>query len=769
MRLRSLCLLVTLPVTLLSPSAAVAQPAGADVVDESIYNCKPRTASVEITFKPEIELKELLSWAVGFTCKRFVYDPRIVSTGRKVALIAPGKQTPAQAYDMFTTALATLGFTVVPRRTLLEIVETAGGKTKAPQLYKDKLPDASEQVVRYLMRPTHAQPDTLSKALTAFKSDAGDVQPLGAFVLMTDHASNVRDMVTIAKLVDVPGGTDGIYAIPVMHADAAKLLVKIEQLLDVGASGGSSPGSRVPVGRPIGTAEHAVLRETSATPSKILVDERTNTLIVAGTDAAYQRVKALVATLDIALGIEGGTTMHVYQLGSAIADEIAKTLNDAISAQASPSGASGPGGAKPPGSTAPGDLGSLQGPVRVISDPKTNKLLVMASGRDFLSIREVIRELDVPRRQVYIEAMILEVQIDNGRQLGTSSHGGYNYGDSSVLVGGVQAPNLKSTSLESLVSANGLIGGLVGKTLKHSQALLGTSIPSYAILFQALSTNSRTNILSTMPIIVVDNEQAKYQVGTNVPYKKGVMPTSAAANSTISTNIEREKLLLELDIKPHISTDDSILLEVKQSSKDLGSSDPELGPTWSERAVETRVLVRDQQTIVIGGLMQMRDSSSESKVPLLGDIPVLGHLFKYSTKSKKKTNLLILLTPYIIKDHLDLEAIRNRKQREYDEFTGSFRALDGQPYLPRLDYRRKRGVIEEINRTVQDIDAEIAARATLHGPVYVKPGLVEPSAALDVAPTVPTSTAVRTPDVQSLRQAMFVDLPSLQALTTPRP
>lgn len=715
--------LLASPILMLAVSLpAAAQPSERPTTpaDDSIYSCKPRTSQVEITLKPEIELKELLSWAVGFTCKQFVFDPRIISTGRKVTLIAPGKQTPAEAYQMFTTALGTLGLTVLPKGKLLQIVESsmARGGGGLP-IYRDRLPESSEQVVRYLLRPAFAPPETLRQAVTPFKSDAGDVQAIGALLLITDHATNVRDMASIAALVDVPGGSDGIYAIPVRHADAAKLSEKLGQLLGVSASPGASPGAK----------GETTARDNTAVPSKIVVDERTNTLIVAGSATAYQRVKALVETLDISLDIEGGTTMHVYQLGSAIAEELAKTLNEAIQTQ------NGQGDTKP-GSTSGslgGSVASLQGPVRVISDSKTNKLLVMSSGRNFLALREIIRELDVPRRQVYIEAMILEVQISNGTQIGTSSHGGYSVGsDNSLLVGGVQAPDLKSTNLGSLTASNGLLAGIIGKSLEGSQTLFGKSIPSYAILFQALADHSRTNILSTMPIIVVDNEQAKYKVGTNVPYKKGILPTSAATNSTISTNIEREPLLLELEIKPHISTDDSILLEVKQGSKDIGGSDAELGPTWTERSVETRVLVRDQQTIVIGGLMQTREVSSETKVPLLGDVPLLGYLFKYKTTSKKKMNLLIMLTPYIIKDHLDLEAIRSRKQREYDEFVSSFGALDGRPYLPRIDYQRKRGVVEEINRVIQDVEADKAARAALPKRSNVKAGLVETSAARDV-------------------------------------
>ena len=675
--------------------------------DESPYSCKQKTTDVEVTFKSELELKDLVTWAVGFTCKKFVIEPHAASITRKVMLIAPGKQSPAQAWDMFTTALSTIGLTVVPKGKLLVITESATSRQQSLPIYRDALPGESEQVVRYIIRPAYAQIETLKQAVSVFKSDAGDIQVAGTLLIVTDHASNVRDMAGIAKIVDVPGGgSDGVYAIPVHHADATKLVDKLATLLDVTAKAPSAKDATL--AKDTGAA--------ASTPTKLLVDDRTNTLLVAGSEAAYLRVKALVERLDIALEVDGGASIHVYQLGSAIADELAKTLNDAIASQQ-------------PGAEKGGALAAVQGPVKIISDKPTNKLIVVGSGRDFLAVREVIRELDVPRRQVYIEAMILEVLASNGLQFGTSSHTTYSTGSgNSVLVGGVQTPSLKSTSVSSLASQSGLIGGLLGKSLTGTAAsLLGTSFPSYAVMFQALADSTTTNILSTMPIIVVDNELAKYKVGENVPYKKGVLPTSPTSTSSLSTNIERESLLLELEIKPHISTDDQVLLEVKQSSKDKGDDDAELGPTWTERGVETRVLVRDQQTIVIGGLMQMRDETIISKVPLLGDVPVLGHLFKYTTKTKKKMNLLILLTPYIIKDNLDLEMIRSRKQREYDEFFSSRESLEGKPYVPRIDYRRKRGLVEEINRSVGDVESEAAARAALAGKrIEVTPGLVQP-------------------------------------------
>jgi general secretion pathway protein D len=224
--MRSLVMLI-----LLVPLSAIADP-----VDESLYSCKPRPAEVEITMKPEVELKELMTWVIGFTCKRFVLDPRIVSTGKKVTLMAPGKMSPSEAYDMFLVSLATMGLTVVPKGKLMRVVEAAQGKGQTVPIYVDKLPPATDQIVRYMLRAKYVQAEVLSKAIGTLKSDAGDLQVTGTLVVVTDHGSHVRDMVSIARLVDVPGTSDGIYTIPIMHADATKLSEKLTTLLGVAAA-----------------------------------------------------------------------------------------------------------------------------------------------------------------------------------------------------------------------------------------------------------------------------------------------------------------------------------------------------------------------------------------------------------------------------------------------------------------------------------------------------------------------------------------------------
>jgi general secretion pathway protein D len=434
----------------------------------------------------------------------------------------------------------------------------------------------------------------------------------------------------------------------------------------------------------------------------------------------------------------------VYRLENALAKDLAQTLNNALQGrqQQQPGGQRGPGGAPAPAPAAPGpgDLGaSLEGQVRVVNDDPTNSLIVMSSGRDYVAIKDVIHRLDQPRRQVFIEALIMEVQVNKELDLGTSSHGGAPLNNGNTLVlGGVQSANgPKSLAPSSLASLSGLLGGVIGSPLTNSTSFLGTSIPSYAVLFQALATQDNTNILSAPHIIAIDNEKAEFSVGNNIPYQAGLsfggfgLPSTGATGASglpvgsIGQNIQREKLTLDLNVTPHISSNDAVRLEIEQNTKDLGGKDPQLGPTWTERKLKTQVVVHDQESVVIGGLIQEREVYSVSKVPLLGDIPILGYLFKYSTKQKKKTNLLILLTPYIIKDQLDLEAIRERKTREYHEFTASFANLNEMKYEPKLDYRRKRGLVEEINRAVETVEEEQAEINAAGHRQHVEEGAVE--------------------------------------------
>jgi general secretion pathway protein D len=749
----ALCGVVTAPLSSFAqPKTEEKEKAPVPGEDDTLYSCKKKVGPVAVTFKPETELKDLIAFVMGFTCKNFILDPRIVSTGKKVTVIAPLKMSQQDAYRVFLVALSTMGLTVVPKGNILRIVESATAKSETVPIFKKGMPADEDQMVRYVLRPSYAQVETVRAALDGIRSPAGNVQAAGSMIIITDYASQVRDMMSLAKTIDVPGNNEGVYTIPVLHSDATALAAKLNEILGItagGAGGGKvnappAPGRGGAGGAPAGGNASAD-DVSGAVPSKILVDDRTNTLIVVSSEAGYLRVKSLVERLDILLDTEGGSAIRVYNLENALAKDLATTLNTALSqgAQRPAAGAQAGGrpatGAPPPPTPTPGggELGAaLEGQVRITNDDPTNSLIVMSSGRDYLAIKEVIRRLDQPRRQIFIEALILEVTLNKELDLGTSSHGGLPVNNGGALVlGGVQTSTLKSLQVSSLASLTGLIGGLVGSPLTNSQTFLGTSIPSYAVLFQALATQDNTNILSAPHIIAIDNEKAEFSVGNNIPYQAGLsfggLPTTGTTGGatsplgSIGQNIQREKLTLDLNVTPHISSNDAVRLEIEQNTKDLGGKDPQLGPTWTERKLKTQVVVHDQESVVIGGLIQEREAFNVTKVPLLGDIPLLGYLFKYTTKAKKKTNLLILLTPYIIKDQLDLQNIRERKTREYREFTASFANLNDAKYEPQIDYRRKRGLVEEINVTLKGVEEDAALLNSAGKRQHVMEGAVD--------------------------------------------
>jgi general secretion pathway protein D len=706
--------------------------------DAALYSCKKQKGRFKISLKQEVELKDLLTWVSTFTCKNFIYDSALLQRSKKVTMMTPNEMTPEEAYRLFLVALSTMGNTVVPKGNTLRIVEAQQAKGETVPVYRRGAPGNSDQMVRFILRPSYMSPDLMNGALSVAKSKDGLITPVGNNLIITDYASHVRDMVTLARELDKPSAGEGIYTIRVEHADAKEIAAKVQEILGL-QTGGGGP---VATGTAGGKADVA-----AAVPSKILVDERTNTLIVVADEPGYLRVRALVKRLDLPLGEAGSGSIHVYPLDNATAEELANTLNSALQGSTQPTTPRPPGAGRR-GEPAPaprtgggsfGDLGTaIEGQVRVTHDAPTNSLVVVASGHDFLALRDVIRKLDVPRRQVYIEAVILEVQLGNELKLGSSSHGGLPINDGEALIlGGVQTPDLRSTNLTTLISASGLIGGLIGAPLAESERLLGVSIPSYAVLFQALATSNNTNVLSTPFIMATDNQESEISVGQNIPYQAGLsfggfgLPTTGGGGTTgglpgsIGQNIQREKLTLTMKIKPHINESDMVRLELEQEIKDIGERDAILGPTWTERKVKTQVVVRDQQSIVIGGLMQDRTIYTEAKVPLLGDIPILGYLFKYTSKTKRKTNLLILLTPYVVKDQLDIDQILERKARERNEFVRAFAQLDSNKYLPRIDYRRKRGLIEEINRSVEGVEQDIELLKALDSAEPLPDGVIE--------------------------------------------
>lgn len=732
-------LVAALALSLTAPGQARAQgqEQQIDATEEGLYNCGRARGPVSVSFKPEVELKDLITWAMGFTCRNFVYGTGIGSRSAKVTIIAPKRMTPQQAWRVFLVALQTMNLTVVPQGNVLTIVESAQADKEPLPIYRRGAPAGTAQLVRMVVRPEHIPADELSKAIDGVKSQHGKVTslPNANMLIVTDYGNIISRMRALIAEVDQPLSGERLYLIRVRNADATEMASKLQDILGSQEQASPSPNAR--------TSQRSRRRNarrgeeppppaddgsevSAAVPSKIIADERTNALILLANEPAYLRVRSLVQRLDVAIDGGGSGRIHVYSLEHGDAEELANTLTTVISGVSQePQGPGGrPQAPRRPQRAPAGDAGSpaFEGQVRVTHDKPTNSLVVVASVKDFFALRDVIERLDTPRRQVFIEAMILEVQTDSGLDLGTSFHGGQLLDDGSLMLGGLQTSDLQSIFPGSLAGASGLLGGLLGPVI-NTEELLGTSIPSFGVLFQALATSNNVNVLSSPHILTTDNEEAELSVGQNIPYQSGIggfpgIGGQAGQGGNFSfpvQSVQRQDVALTLKITPHINASDMVRLQIDQEISDIASPDfAGLGPSWSKRTVKTTVVVNDQQSIVIGGLMSDRITYTESKVPLLGDLPLLGHLFKFSQRQKTKTNLLILLTPYVIKGQMDIEQIVQRKTRESQEFARSFSSFSEMSYRPEIDYRRKRGLIEEINRAAMTVerDARLLREAT---------------------------------------------------------
>lgn len=719
------------------PPPAPGQPPAFDrtpMPDDELYQCKkyPSRVKIKVTLKPETELKDLVTWVMGFTCKSFIYGSGIAGRAARVTIIAPAEMSPEEAYRLFLVALQTMNLTVVPKGKVMEIVESPRAK-ELPLPVVERAP-AADQIVRGIFRPENLSTDDLAALLNSLKSKDGVVTPLpnAGVILVTDYGHQIRSMAQVIREVDVPAGGEKVYIVPIKYADATELAQKLTEIFGMGGGGGGatkSPARPAPRARegqattaPSATGAAEI---TDATPSKILPDTRTNSLIVIASDRAYARILAIIKRLDVPLETGEGQ-IHVYYLENAGAEELAQTLSALISGQGAAPTRAARGQAGPAQASAQAAAGALgatfEGAIRIAHDKPTNSLVIVASQKDFFALREVIRKLDVPRRQVFVEATILEVSLDKTRRLGLSFHGGKDIeveGEDALLFGGVQHREL-GTIILNPESLFGLAAGVRGAEIPGSQELIGISVPSFGVMFQLLQNNNDVNVLSSPHILTTDNEPAEMTVGQNIPFQGGItgLPglgtTTGTSGQTGTTSfgfplqsIQRQDVALKLKITPHVNESDFVRLEIELETSDVASENfGGLGPSWTKRTVKNQITVKDQQPVVLGGLMQDKVLVNQSKVPLLGDIPILGYLFKYERKTKQKTNLLIFLTPYIIKDQLDIQRIFERKIHERREFIEAFTAFEDRNFQPDVDYSRKRGLIEEINQAVRAADEE---------------------------------------------------------------
>ncbi len=727
----------------------------------------PRGRRVKITLKPDSELHDLIAWISGMTCKRFIVGSNV--RAQKVTIYSPTPVTAGEAYRAFLSALNVMGLTVQPAGRYLKVVETRN-KVLSTLCTPGRACPRDDRIVTRLVRLKYVSPDDIKPVLDGLKSRDGTIQtyaPTGLLII-TDVARVIAKLLRVIRFVDVQPKGERIWVIRLKHASASDMAQQLQEVFgSKGQSGrrGSSrknrPRYKIPRKGRSAVSTVTLSAGGGVEVSKILADDRTNLLIIVADERSFLRIRALVRKLDIP--IKGGEErIHVVPLANADAEDMAATLSGLTggsyrgsrsrrssrrSSSRSRSRSRRSRGAR--GRAGGAAVGLFDGDVQITADPSTNSLVIVASLKDFMSLKRVIDKLDVPRRQVYVEATIMEVSLSKTRDLGLAFHGGKPIGsgdNQSLLLFGNNAA--KSITLDP-ASLMGLAIGLRGPALKDAESLLGIpgiSFPTFGVFFQALQSNNDVNVVSTPHILTTDNEEASIEVGENVPFQSGIsgLPGigglgGATGSQGASTgglgyfpmmSIQRQDVTLKLKIVPHVNESNFVRLEIEQEMNEVKSIDPLVGPTTTKKKIKTVIVLRDQQTAVLGGLITEKSKQNVTKVPLLGDIPILGYLFKTTKTIKEKSNLLIFLTPYIIRDQDDLRRIFRRKLRERREFLERYTAFKDEDLDAVIDYRHKRGLLEEINKVAWSAEEEDKMRRKaleeskeldVSGPVMVTP------------------------------------------------
>ena len=729
------------------PPGAIGTATGGTVIGEKEFNsCKKFPSGkriVKLNLKPDTELGDLISWISSITCKQFLLPGTIPANSKKVTIVAPELITPEEAYRLFLGALDSVGLTVQPSGKVLRIIETVKAKSGPIPLYgEDSDVPQNESYVTRLIRVENADPNEVAQVLGRLKGEQGDVivyAPQGALIV-TDLASNITRMMHILKEIDQPGSGEKVWIIGIKNTsaiDMAQKLGEIFQVAKLGGKGGATTGTPPPAGTPTRAKPGDLTTEMMI--SKIIPDERSNQLIVIANEKAYARVLTLVKKLDVP--IEGGDgRIHVYYCENANCDELAQTIGavtgivvtgagssrsrSSSSRTSTPTPTPTPSGGTGQPLTGPNLL--FEGEVRLNFDRPTNSLIVVSSLKDYQSLRRVIELLDSPRKQIFVEAMILEVTLDKERDLGASWHAVkpqnlFGLSSPSLIVGGLNPAN---TLQPTNALGDTMLAGILGPVLTPAEAAgLGSAatatvdIPSFGVLINALQTNSDVDVLSNPHILIMNNEDGEISVGQKIPFPVSTLglggsgatsPLGGLGLGGLFPQVQRENVALEIKLTPHVNEHDVIRLEVDVKDSELAAGgSPTLGPSTSERSAKSIVVAKDQQTILIGGLMSDKVINSVVKIPLLGDIPILGFFFRNTTHHIVKTNLIIALTPYVINDQSDLRRVLEKKMKERREFVERFGGEE-RPLEASIDYRRKIGMLEEINRAARDIEKEEA-------------------------------------------------------------
>ncbi len=626
----------------------------------------------------DADLPDVIDTIARLTRKNFVWDDRVRG---KITIVSPTPVSVDQAYTVFESVLQVKGFTTVEAPGgVIKVIPIADAKETSIDTRDEAFgTPRTDRFVTRLIPLSFIDAEAIAGTLRPL---VGKQASLVAYaptntLILTDSAANIRRVLSILDAIDVEIYKEELALIRLEYADAGTLAEQLSEIF--GAQISATPQAAAARGR----ARRRAQAQPVATPSaprgkvRILTDERTNSLIVLAARSALRDIRSFVRKLDVP--IEGGGRIQVHYLRHADAEELADTLNSLLSGQAPSAGAAG--GAPQQVRAAVTELASGVG--SVTSDPATNSLVIQASPEGFEALIQVIEKLDIPRPQVLVEALIMEVDVSDAEELGFNAVIRLFRGDTDWAFQTLTASGGGFLPPGTGAVAGDVVAGVI-KDNSEGGTQNGTAIQA---VITAAARDSSINILSAPHILTSDNEEAEISVGDNIPIiTSRVQSAAGISNQTgdlaSSVNVERQDIGVTLRVTPQISEGDTLRLEIYQEITDINEAvsqetgDPEeVGVALSNRRVDNTVVVNDGDTVVVGGLISDNYNDTVSKVPFLGDIPFLGWAFKSTATSLTKRNLLIFLTPNIIRSGDELEGESIRKREEFRR--RSEKALEG--------------------------------------------------------------------------------------------
>lgn len=694
-RLLAVCLATTVALPLALPAApALANEAGTgETVSLNFVNA---------------EIGAVIQAISRISGRNFVVDPRVKGTLN----IVTARPVPRNlSYSILLSALRLQGYAAIEGQGVTKIVPEADAKLHAVPVGKGQGAGGGDRLTTQVFTLHHESASQLVPVIRPLVSPNNTVTayPGNNSLVVTDYAENIGRIARIIESIDVPQGD--MRVINLKHASALDLAQTVNRLLNDTGSGnvGGTPG----VG---GDASQRV---------SVIGDPRTNSLLVRSENPSkLNAVRQLVANLDQP-GAAGN--IHVVYLKNAEATKVAQTLRAVLSGEAGNTGQGSTGSSTSGSSFAPTSTGSSSGTSTgsssgvgstssfgssnsstsgtgmgatgngiVQADPMSNALIITAPDAIYNNVRKVIDQLDRRRAQVYVEALITEVSTERAAEIGIQWQAGKlgsttAFGGTTFNSGGNNILNL-ATSLASS-SSTALPGNGLNLLLGSGTITVGgREIANLNMLARFLESDTKANILSTPNLVTLDNEEAKIVVGRNVPFVTGTYATTGnTATANPFTTVERRDVGLTLKVKPQISEGGTVRLQIYQEASSVidSTATSTTGPTTTKRSIESTVLVDDGAMIALGGLVEDTYSGGQEKVPLLGDIPYLGQFFRYDSRKRGKTNLIVFLRPVILRDAASIQGISADRynyvigqQRANDRADALMRGETNPPQLP---------------------------------------------------------------------------------------